>query len=288
MAPTSRLVQARRAFDVICAGEPLWRAARLASGGLAAPATSAGLLGVARRLARRAMRVGLAIVLDDDRFGRSSVAEATSTGIDVGGVTLAPPAAGLVVVDAAGGQLGVLSEGGAEREFEVPPGWSSHVLLLSGLSPVTSKAAALCRAARRARREGTIVVLDAVGSLHQWTGRDPRTVAMVLREADVVRCSHIDLAVLGTESASVRRAMRPDATLVVGDDAGTTAIGTFGEVRVNGRARASQDASEECTAAICAELARPQRGARGAGARESLDARWHGVLSAQTARISET
>jgi sugar/nucleoside kinase (ribokinase family) len=269
---------------VICAGEPLWRAARLAGGDLAAPATSAGLLDVARMLARRALRVGLAIVLDDDRFGRSFVAEATSTGIDVGGVMLTPPAAGLVVVDAAGGQLGVLSERGTEREFEVPQAWSSRVLLLSGLSPVTSKAAALCRAARRARREGTIVVLDAVGSLRQWTGGDPRTVAMVLREADVVRCGHIDLAVLGTESASVRRAMRPDATLVVGDNAGTTATGAFGEVRVKGRARAAQDAGEECTAAICADLARPQgAGARSAPPAETPDGRWHRVLSAQTA-----
>jgi hypothetical protein len=108
---------------------------------------------------------------------------------------------------------------------------------------------------------------------------------MVLREADVVRCSHIDLAVLGTESASVRRAMRPDATLVVGDGAGTTATGTFGEVRVKGRARAAQDAGEECTAAICAELARPHRDAP---RNESPDGRWHRVLSAQTASISDT
>jgi fructokinase/2-dehydro-3-deoxygluconokinase len=285
MAPIPRLVRGRRAFDVICAGEPLWRAARLAGGDLAAPTTSAGLLEIARMLSRRTLRVGLAIVLDDDRFGRSSVAEATSMGIDVGGVTLAPPAAGLVVVDASGGQLGVLSERGMAPAFEVPTAWSSRVLLLSGLSPVTSKAAALVRAARRARREGTTVVLDAVGSLRQWTGHDPRTVAMVLREADVVRCSHIDLAVLGTESASVRRAMRSDATLVVGDGAGTTATGAFGEVRVKGRARAGQDAGEECTAAICAELARPHRGGPSA---ETPDGRWHRVLSAHAARISGT
>jgi sugar/nucleoside kinase (ribokinase family) len=200
------------------------------------------------------------------------VAEATALGIDVDGVTLAAPTADVVVVDAAGGQLGVLAERGSARDFEIPPVWSSRVLLLSGLSPVTSKAAALCKAARRARREGTIVVLDVAGSLRQWTGRDPRTVSMVLREADVVRCGAMDLAVLGTDSASVRRAMRPDATLVVGDHTGTTATGASGEVRVAARSRTPKDAGEETTAAICAELARPHRAA------ESQDGRWHRVL----------
>jgi hypothetical protein len=95
----------------------------------------------------------------------------------------------------------------------------------------------------------------------------------VIREADVVRCSLIDLAVLGTDSASVRRAMRPDAMLVVSDDAGTTAAGPFGELRVDGRSGPSEDSAAECAAAICAEFARPRRRA------ESREGRWHRVLS---------
>jgi sugar/nucleoside kinase (ribokinase family) len=214
-------------------------------------------------------------VLDDDRSGRALLAPLAALGIDVGGVTLAPPAAELVVVDAAGGQLEVLSEGGtASRDFEIPPGWSSRVLLLSGLSPVTSKAAALCKAARRARREGTTVVLDVAGSLRLWTGRDPRTISMVLREADVVRCSFMDLAVLGTDSASVRRSMGPDATLIVSDEGGTIATGPFGEVRIKG---ASRDAGDRYATAICADLARPRRAA------ESHDGRWHRVLRERAA-----
>jgi len=269
-----RLVDPRRraTFEVICAGEPLWKAAGLRTDGLAPPAR-AGILDVARRLARRELRVGLATVLDDDTLGRTLLAELGALGVDVGGVTLAAPAAGLVVVDAAGGQLGVVSERGTARDFEIPPGWSSQVVLLSGLSPVTSEAAALCKAARRARRDGTIVVLDVAGGLRQWAGCDPRTISMVIREADVVRCSLIDLAVLGMDSASVRGAMRPDGTLVVSDDAGTTAAGPFGEVQVKGR----PDAGEECAAAICAELARPHRSA------ESLEGRWHRVLRESTA-----
>jgi sugar/nucleoside kinase (ribokinase family) len=274
MAKTARLVDAREraSFEVICAGEPLWRTVSVRSDGLAPLAPRASILDVARTLARTEFRVGLATVLDDDRFGRALRAEMAALGIDVGGVAFAAPAAGLVVVDAAGGQLGVVSERNAARDFEIPPAWSSQVLLLSGLSPVTSKAAALCKAARKARRDGTIVVLDVAGSLRQWAGRDPRMISMVIREVDVVRCSLMDLAVLGTDSASVRRAMRSDATLVVSDEAGTTAAGPFGEVRVKGSSGASEDSGEPCTAAICAELARPHRGT------ESHDGRWHRIL----------
>jgi sugar/nucleoside kinase (ribokinase family) len=273
MAQNMRLVHPSRAsFEVVCAGEPFWKAARLRGDGLAPPAASAAILDATRALARRGLRVGLATVLDDNRPGRALLAQLAALGIDVSGVTLAPQAAELVVVDAAGGQLGVLSERGtASHDFELPSGWSSRVILLSGLSPVTSKAAALCKAARKARREGTSVVLDVAGSLRLWTGRDPRTISMVLREADVVHCSFMDLAVLGIDSASVRGSMRPDATLVVSDDAGTVATGPFGEVRVKG---ASRNAGDGCAAAICADLARP----RPREAAESLDGRWHRVL----------
>jgi sugar/nucleoside kinase (ribokinase family) len=274
MANAARLVDARRrvSFEVVCAGEPLWKTVSARGDGLAPPAKRAVILDVAKMLARKELRVGLATVLDDDSVGRTLRAEVAALGIDVDGVTLAAPASGLVVVDAAGGQLGVVSESGNARDFEIPSAWSSQVLLLSGLSPVTSKAAALCRAARKARRDGTIVVLDAAGGLRQWVGRDPRTISMVIREADVVRCSLMELAMVGTDSATIRRAMRPDATLVVGDDSGATAAGPFGEVRVKGPSGASEKAGEQCTAAICAELARLHRRA------ESHEGRWHRVL----------
>jgi sugar/nucleoside kinase (ribokinase family) len=229
------------------------------------------IVDVATRLAQRGLRVGLATVFDDDRRGRAQKARLAERRVDVGGVRLEAAATGLVVVDAVGGELDVLAERGASREFEIPRGWSSQVLLVSGLSPLTSKAAALCRAARRARRDGAIVVLDASGSLRQWAGRDPRTMAMVVREAHVVRCSVLDLAILGTDAASFRRALRADATLVVCDGAGAIATGPFGELRADCD-RATDDADERCTTAICDELARPAR------AVESDAGRWHRLL----------
>ncbi len=274
MPTTARLLQAgqRASFEVICAGEPIWRAASLDGDRLVSHPARAGILDIAEVLARRELRVGLATVLDDDRFGRALLSELVSLKVDVAGVTLGFPATDLVVVDAAGGRTGVVSERGTSRDFEVPSGWSSRVLLLSGLSPVTSKAAALCKAARRGRREGASVVLDVAGSLRQWAGHDPRMISMVIREADVVRCSLLDMAVLGTDSASVRRAMRPNSTLVVSDGASTIASGAFGEVRVTRSSAAPPDGVDACTASICAELARPSRRA------ESLDGWWHRVL----------
>lgn len=211
-------------------------------------------------------------MLEDDTFGRTLLSELAALRVDVGGVALGSPATDILVVDGAGGRTGVVSERSTSRDFEIPPGWSSRVLLLSGLSPVTSKAAALCKAARRARREGTSVVLDVCGSLRQWTGHDSRMIAMVVREADVVCCSLLDVAVLGTDSATLRRAMRPAATLVVSDGTSTTASGAFGEVRVTWGSAAAADDADECTTSICAELARPVRRA------ESRERWWHRVL----------
>jgi hypothetical protein len=94
---------------------------------------------------------------------------------------------------------------------------------------------------------------------------------MVIREAHVVRCSFMDLAILGTDSVGVRRAMRADATLLVSDGDGTTATGPFGAVRVDRRPQAG-DARDECTSAVCRDLARPRRVA------ESAAGRWDRVL----------
>ena len=269
----------RQSFDVICAGEALWRGIGFRRD-LAAREPSAAVFEIARLLARADARVGLAAVIDDDRRGRSALEELAALRIEVGGVKLAPPSANLVVVDAAGGQTGVLADDRRRALFEVPVAWSSRVLLLSGLSPVTSKAAAVCKAARRARRDGTVVVLDLSGSLREWAGHDPRTIAMVLREADVVRCSFVDLAVLGTDTARVRRAMRDEATLVLHDAHGAAAMGRFGEVRVEAREMDRERAAEVSTAAISFELARPRKGV------ESEDARWHRVLRDVASRLA--
>jgi sugar/nucleoside kinase (ribokinase family) len=237
-------------------------------------------------LAMTQVRVGLATVLDDDRLGRASLAEVASLGVDVGGARLASPATDFVVADVSGAQSFVFSERSGTHDLEIPAAWSSQVLLLSGLSAITSRLAAFCKAARSARRDGAVVVLDVVSSMWHWAGRDPRVIAMVLREADIVRCSLLDLAAMGTDSAAVRRQMRSNATLVLQGDRAVTAMGRFGEVRVQAprEAISHEDFAERCTAAVCAEFARPRAGQAGVG--ESAAGRWHRVLHDQARRLA--
>jgi sugar/nucleoside kinase (ribokinase family) len=278
--------RAARSFDVICAGEALWKVASGESRATRSPGgrglePGGGPVTVALALAKRGLRVGVATVLSDDTFGREHVGRLAAAGVDVGGVVLARPRTGFVLVDASGGANQVPAEAEEAPPMRVPAGWSSRLLFLSGLSPVVSHAAALCRAARAARREGTFVLLDFNASLHLWAGRDPRTILMVLREVDAARCSVADLATIGMDRGAVRAGLREGAVLVVGDGAtGATASGPFGDVVFAPPAevrRRPTGAGDSYAAGICATLAR--RGEPG----ESAGARWSRALHAAVA-----
>jgi 2-dehydro-3-deoxygluconokinase len=277
-APTRVVPEPGRArrFDAICAGEALWKLAPAGSATGVRLRPGGGAVNVALALAREGLRVGLATVLTDDDFGRGSSERIAASGVDIGGVALARPGRGFVLVDASGGASQVPTFAEEEPPLEVPVGWSSQILILSGLSPVISHAAALCKAARAARRQGALVIVDFNASLHVWVGRDPRTIRAVLGEVDAARCSFADLAVLGMDVATVRGALRRSAVLVVSDGArGAVATGPFGEVAFAPRERAPVHpigAGDAFTAALCAELARP--GEPG----ESPSALWHRAL----------
>jgi sugar/nucleoside kinase (ribokinase family) len=270
-----------KSFDVVCAGDALWKvsATGVRATGLAADmrvSPSGGAVDVALALAREGLRVGLSTVIADDGAGRASLERATAAGVDIGGVALVRRGEGVVLVDAAGGANEAQADLNARPPFEVPAGWTSKVLLLSGLSPVIAHAAALCKAARRAKRVGALVVIDFNASMHLWLGRDPRTIRMVLREVDVARGSLADLAVLGMDVAAVRAALRPSAVLVVSHGGGrVSAAGPFGEVSYTPRESCSgrpNGVGDAFTAALCAELTRP--GHPG----ESVSAAWFRAL----------
>ncbi|MFT3769169.1 MAG: PfkB family carbohydrate kinase [Minicystis sp.] len=251
-----------RSFDVICAGEALSHLAAT-GGGIARDAASlrlrpgGGAVNAALALARQGLRVGLATAIGDDSFGRALFDRIAEAGVDVGGVALVPRA-GLVFVQGDAGRVVCYRE--EAPPLAVPAAWSARVLLLSGLSPAVAYGATICKAARAARRAGTIVVIDVNARWHLWAGHDPRAIQSVLREADVVRCSAQDLAALGVDAATVRAALRPDAVLVTSNAAGSAwASGPFGEVApapgTAGALRAT-GSGDVFTAAICAELAR--------------------------------
>src|SRR5580692_7028776 len=105
MQRASQLAQGgRRAknFDVICAGEALWklteRRAPVASK-TSQVSPRGGPVAVALALAGQGLRVGLATVLADDTFGRDRAGRIAAAGMDVGAVTFARPGRGFVLVD---------------------------------------------------------------------------------------------------------------------------------------------------------------------------------------------
>jgi sugar/nucleoside kinase (ribokinase family) len=261
--------RAPRRFDVICAGEPL---GNVGAAAVARFRQGDGVVSAAASLAQQGLQVGLATVVADDIFGRALVAKVAAGGVDMGGVAMWRPH-GRVLAEAARA-VGPLDDA-EQPTLAIPPEWSSRVLLLSGLSPVLAHAAALCRAARAARRAGTIVVVDVNVRWQVWRGRDARAIRMVLREADVVWCSAKDLVGLELDLAALGAALRPSAVLAVSDGAGTArATGPFGEaVRAprGERALGPLDDGAAFAAAICAELAR-------APAAESGSALWSRAL----------
>jgi 2-dehydro-3-deoxygluconokinase len=228
-----------KVFDVVCAGEALWDL--VGSGDDLSLRPGGGALVVATALAKRGLRVGLATALPDDRAGRALRRAIGRRGVDVGAVTLARPRSGVVLLEA-GHVLPFREE---DEPAEVPADWTSQVLLLSGLAPGVGYAGALCKAARAARKAGAVVVVDVNARLHLWAGRDGRAIRSLLREADVVRASTSDLAVLGTTVEDVRSAMRARAVFV-GD---AWALGPFGEV-------VGDRSGDALVAAMCASIAR--------------------------------
>lgn len=239
-----------KVFDVVCAGEALWDLA--GSGDALRMRPGGGALVVATLLAKKGLRVGLATALPDDRAGRALRETIEGRGVDVEGVALARPRSGLVLLEGAGDAHHILPFREEDEPSEVPVGWTEQVLLLSGLAPGVAYAGALCKSARAARRTGAVVVLDVNARLHIWAGRDARTIRSVLREADVVRASTADLAVLGTSVEWARAAMRSDAVFV-GDD---WAIGPFGEIVGKREALRPRGAGDALVASICAAIAR--------------------------------
>lgn len=142
-----------RAFDVICAGEA---PVSLAPDGASVPEPSlrfrlgGGAVSAALSLARQGLRVGLSTVLSDDALGRGLEERIAGEGVDVGGVEFAQPSSGIMFVRGGARQVVVVHD--VERPIAIPEGWTSQVLLLSGMSPVVWRPRCARHHRRRSRR----------------------------------------------------------------------------------------------------------------------------------------
>ena len=253
-----------RHFDVVCVGESFWKVGHHTPSGPGLR-PGGGAVSVALNLAAKGLRVGLATVLSADALGRKARLVLKGAGVDTSGVVLAAEHDKpwrMAVRPEARGELHH-----DEATLGVPEGWSAPTLVLSGLSPQLLQASALCRAARAARRAGALSLIDFNANRSVWNGRDARNILMVLREVDVARASIADLAVLGMDLRQVRRALRPDAVLVMTDHHGRSiAMGPFCEVSVprRGPAPKARGAGDSFTAALSAELSRPSEASESA------------------------
>lgn len=239
--------RAARSFDVICAGASSLDVANDGS----KTRIGGGAARTALALARRDLRTGVATVLTDDAAGRAVQKKVAATGVDVSGIVLAPSKNGLFFVR--GGALQSLATGKEEPPVAIPEDWSSRVLLLSGMSPAVSSAAALCKAARAARRTGSIVMVDLHADWNAWKGQNWRSIRMILREADVAWASAEDLVGLNLDLVSARAAMPSRAVFVTHLAGRVSAHGIFGEVTCSSK-RGPVDTDDDIVAAIAFEL----------------------------------
>lgn len=246
---------AARNFEVLVVGEARWE---LGPGGALRPA--GGALRVARALALTEVRVGLVSAVEVDTSGRRALEGLAAAGVDVGGVQRVLPKLEALAFEGSAASQGIVPLAHGEEGVEVPAGWSAKLLLLVGLTPSLPYAASLCKAARKARREGSLVVLDVDAGWRAWQGYDGRTAHMILREVDVLRASTADFMALGLDPVGVRALLPEGATVVLTElDGAARARGPFGETlraAPQGLDARAPGAGDAFTAGLCAELAR--------------------------------
>lgn len=273
---------------VLCVGEALWdlgakgplaraRHLEMRPGGAA--------VNVALALARQGISVGLAAVVGDDALGEALIARVARAGVSTALVTRALPRTGLLFVERRREGARFVGYRTADEPAPVAAGeWSAQWVLLAGLLPSEEHVRGLRAIAQMARERGARVMIDINARPRVWRGRDATAALGLLAEAEVVKASEDDLAVLGLTREAARDRMREGATLILTAGASETrAVGSFGEVvqaprdlPAKQRRRSAADtlgAGDAFTAGVLGELL-----ALDAGDRAGDAARWARVI----------
>jgi sugar/nucleoside kinase (ribokinase family) len=218
---------------VLAAGEALWDLAAplpFAAAESLALTPGGAAVNVALSLSRRGLSVALAAVVGADALGEALCARVAAAGVDVG---LVAPILGRTELLFTDGARFV----GYRAEDEPPPRFEgaarARALLLTGILPGAEHARAFAAAARRARAEGALVMVDLNARPRMWRGRDAGEALAVVAEADVVKASVDDAAVLGLGEpvGALRAILREDAALLLtAGPAGARAVGSFGDI----------------------------------------------------------
>jgi sugar/nucleoside kinase (ribokinase family) len=239
-----------RALDALCMGEALWDL--LAPPGRTfTDATTLSLepggaaVNVALALAGLGRATGLVATVGADALGDALVARLQARGVDASSVKRTSTRTGLLFGERAAHPK-FLSYRDGEEVPVVPRSWSARVLLLTGVLPSEAQARSFGAAARAARRRRARVVVDLNARPRFWKGRTAAALEAWrawLGEADVVKASEEDLAILRLPAPTLRAWMRERGVLVI--TAGprpARAEGPFGCVEVSAPRR-TKDAS---------------------------------------------
>jgi sugar/nucleoside kinase (ribokinase family) len=191
---------------------------------------------VALALAGLGRTAGLVATIGADALGDALVARLEARGVDAAFVKRTSTRTGLLFGERAAHPR-FLSYRDGEAVPVLPRSWRARVVLLTGVLPSEAQARTFGAAARAARRRGARVVVDLNARPRFWKGQraaGPDAWLAWLGEADVVKASEEDLAILRLRAPSLRARMRAEAVLVV--TAGprpARAEGPFGIVEVS-------------------------------------------------------
>ncbi len=219
--------------EIMCVGETLWDLYVPAGTPLVEtnhvffePGGSA--TNVARHLVKLGVRAGIVGVVGDDPLGAALTERLAREGIDVRHMHKMSARTGLVLISndpaVAVGYRAADEEAQAFR-YALNGEYSAQIVHFSSLLPNRTAIHALTKAAQRARKTGSAVVVDANLRPRLWRNDAvAKTNPYELLEvADMVKVSVDDLKVLGVEDPMVLRdKLRPDAILIVTSGASPT------------------------------------------------------------------
>ena len=231
--------------EIMCVGETLWDLHVPAGTPLVEtnqvffePGGSA--TNVALHLSKLGVRAGIVGVIGDDPLGAALIERLTRAGVDVKHMHKMTARTGLVLISndppVAVAYRAANEEAQAFR-YALNGEYAAQIVHFSSLLPDRTAIHALARAAKRARKAGSAVVVDANLRPRLWRGDAvAKTNPYELLEvADVLKVSVDDLRVLGVDDPLVLRdKLRPEAILIVTSGAGPTrAWSTRGMVEVD-------------------------------------------------------
>lgn len=210
-------------LDALCAGEVLWDLATPEGASFADAASlsldaGGGALGVARHLAAKGLRVGLSASFGLDALGDAMLARVERLGVDTSDVERDAAAIGLFFSERRAPSERQVSARRPAATFGALRS-PARALVISGITPDAPTIDRLIDVARRYRKAGSLVVIDANARRSLWRGKraELERARALLREASLVRASREDIEAMGSKTKLLARVLQDKVAYVLTD-----------------------------------------------------------------------